>query len=56
MLLKRECKLHPVEDTELEIDLSEVVLDYLLAGAEMKSNLLIVHASRDAGDQPQLHG
>lgn len=55
LVLLIECKLQSIENAELEIDLAQIVLDYLFAGAEVKGNLLVVHASCDAGDDHQLH-
>src|ERR1700733_9101714 len=46
--IKREFK--PVRDAKLVIDLAQVILDDLLGGAQLESNLLISLALRDAGD------
>lgn len=56
VLVTRKCKLQSIENAELEIDLTKVVFDYLLAGAEVKGNFLVAHASCNAGDYSYLHG
>src|ERR1700682_3168896 len=49
-----EGELKAVGDAELVGDLAQVVLDYLLGGADLVSDFFVAHASGDAADDGQL--
>jgi len=49
-----ESELQAVGDTELVVDLAEVVLDDLLGGADLVSDFFVAHAAGDAADDGKL--
>ncbi len=51
-----EGELKPIGDTQLVVDLAQIVLDDLLGGAELERDLLIALALRDAGDDRRFLG
>jgi hypothetical protein len=51
-----ERKLEAIGNTQLVIDLAQVVLDDLLRGPELIGDLLVALALRDAGNDGQLFG
>src|SRR5208337_5651316 len=45
-----EGQLKAVRDTELVVDLAQIILDHLLCGSQLKCNLLVTLSLGDAGD------